>query len=125
MRSLARDIGVALELAAYLDELRRLRSSGFSIEDASPLDAILVALESDDKSALGIITPGDAIPDMPGATIDSELERRLRNGDSTALDMVAPSSGGFFKVLNHEGRLIAVARATSRVTAVIERIFNE
>ncbi|MGO9605201.1 MAG: tRNA pseudouridine(55) synthase TruB [Candidatus Binataceae bacterium] len=125
IRSLARDIGVALESVAYLDQLRRLRSAGFSIEDASALDTVLAALESDDKSALRIIAPGDAIPDMPGAAIDSELERRLRNGDSTALDMVAPSSGGFFKVLNHEGRLIAVARATSRVTAIIERIFNE
>ncbi|MGO9451020.1 MAG: tRNA pseudouridine(55) synthase TruB [Candidatus Binataceae bacterium] len=124
IRSLARDIGVALESAAYLDQLRRLRSAGFSIEDASALDTVLAALESDDKSVLRIIAPGDAIPDMPGAAIDSELERRLRNGDSTALDMVAPPSAGFFKVLNHEGRLIAVARVTSRVTAIIERIFN-
>ncbi|HKM99612.1 MAG TPA: tRNA pseudouridine(55) synthase TruB [Candidatus Binataceae bacterium] len=125
IRSLARDIGVALESAAYLDQLGRLRSGGFSIEDASALDAVLTALESDDQRALRIIALSDAIPDMPGAVIDSELERRLRNGDSTALDMQAPSSAGFFKVLNPEAQLIAVARAISRVTAVIERIFNQ
>jgi len=39
--------------------------------------------------------------------------------------MQAPSSAGFFKVLNPEAQLIAVARAISRVTAVIERIFNQ
>jgi len=40
------------------------------------------------------------------------------------LDMMAPVASGYFKVISESGALIAVARATSRVTAVIERIFN-
>jgi hypothetical protein len=61
---------------------------------------------------------------MPEATVDSAAERRLRHGDSSVLDMMAPVASGYFKVISESGALIAVARATSRVTAVIERIFN-
>ena len=62
---------------------------------------------------------------MPHAIVASDLERRLRNGDSGALDLIAPPGAELFKVLNGQGHLIAIARATSRATAVIERIFNE
>ncbi len=124
VRSLARDIGTALGSAAHLAELRRLWSGGFSIEDATPLDEFLLALEKGDHKALRIIALADAMPEVPSCTLDSTLEQRLRNGDSTALDMTVPAGAGFFKVLTADRQLIAVARSTSRTTAVIERIFN-
>ena len=44
IRSLARDIGVALGSAAHLAELRRIRSGSFAIEDAHPLEQALASL---------------------------------------------------------------------------------
>jgi tRNA pseudouridine55 synthase len=124
IRSLARDIGVALGTVAHLAELRRLRSGGFAIGDAQSLATMVEAMESGGTPPVQVLGLADAIPHLQSVVVDSTAEGRLRNGDSSALDLTAPSQGGTFKVLNSAGNLIAIARATSRATAVIERIFN-
>ncbi len=124
IRSLARDIGIALGSAAHLAELRRLWTAGYSIEDASPLEAVLQALESGDWKYARLLDLAEAMPGLPCAKLDPVLEKRLRNGDSSALDLMVPAGAGIFKVLSLAGNLIAIARATSRTTAAIERIFN-
>ncbi|MFZ0244968.1 MAG: hypothetical protein WAL68_04745, partial [Candidatus Binatus sp.] len=65
-----------------------------------------------------------ALAGIPELVVDATAEKRLRNGDSRALDSLVPSGGPLFKVVSESGELIAVARATSRVTAIVERIFN-
>jgi len=65
-----------------------------------------------------------ALPDIPELTVDARIEARLRNGDSRALDSLAPPGAELFKVISATGELIAIARTSSRVTAIIERIFN-
>ena len=164
MRSLARDIGVALDSAAHLAELRRTRSGGFVIEDARPMGTVLAALESRSNSLapaaearpadrgddVGLIGMREAVPELPEVTVDAAVEARLRNGDSRALDGLVPPraldglltpraidessspgtrDGGMtprankhFKVIC-DGQLIAIAEATSRVTAIIARVF--
>jgi tRNA pseudouridine55 synthase len=122
-RSLARDIGVALGTVAHLDELRRTRNGAFSIADAMPLADVLEALDA--GAPLRQINLRDALAGMPELVVDAVAEKRLRNGDSRALDSQAPPGALLFKVLSHNGDLIAVARATSRVTAIVERIFNQ
>lgn len=131
MRSLARDIGVALDSAAHLAELRRTRSGGFAIENARPMGTVLTALDNGDD--MGLIAMRDAVPELPEVVIDAALEQRLRNGDSRALDglvpsrdrdgLVPPRANKFFKVI-FDGQLLAIAEATSRVTAVIARVFG-
>jgi tRNA pseudouridine55 synthase len=122
-RALARDIGAALGSAGYLCELRRTRHGDFSIDNAQPLDGVLDSLQSERAAALPVIGLREALAEMAEVSVDADGERRLRNGDSRALDSLPAAGGGLFKVISHDGRLIAVARATSRVTAVIERIF--
>ena len=125
VRALARDIGNALGSAAHLDQLRRTQSGGFSIADAIPLDALLGAMEAREVAGLPLIALAQVAPSIPGVKVDDEIERRLRHGDSSALDLLAPPASELFKVLNSRGQLIAIARATSRATATIERVFNE
>ena len=122
-RSLARDIGVALGTVAHLEELRRTRNGAFSIAEAMALADVLAGLESGThpQCRIGL---RDALADMPEVVIDAAAEKRLRNGDSRALDSLLPSGGPLFKVVSAGGELIAVARTTSRVTAIVERIFN-
>jgi tRNA pseudouridine55 synthase len=122
-RSLARDIGIALGTVAHLDELRRTRNGAFSIADAMPLADVLDALDSG-RQSLHVINLRDALVGMPELVVDATAEKRLRNGDSRALDSLVPPDGPLFKVISDCGELIAVARATSRVTAIVERIFN-
>jgi tRNA pseudouridine55 synthase len=121
-RSLARDIGVALGTVAHLDELRRTRNGRFSITDAMTLADVLASLDSGSPPRL--ISLRDALVGVPELVIDATAEKRLRNGDSRALDSQVPPDGPLFKVISASGELIAVAHATSRVTAIVERIFN-
>jgi tRNA pseudouridine55 synthase len=121
-RSLARDIGIALGTVAHLDELRRTRNGAFSIADAMPLADVLEAFDS--GAPLRLISLRDALVGLPELVVDNTSEKRLRNGDSRVLDSQVPPNGPLFKVISDRGELIAVARATSRVTAMVERIFN-
>ena len=122
-RSLARDIGIALGTVAHLDQLRRTRNGAFSIAEAMPLADVLEAFDSS-TATLPVISLRDALVGMPELIVDAAGEKRLRNGDSRALDSQVPPMGPLFKVISNSGELIAVARATSRVTAIVERIFN-
>ncbi|MGH7934831.1 MAG: tRNA pseudouridine(55) synthase TruB [Candidatus Binataceae bacterium] len=121
VRALARDIGVALGSAAHLAALRRLRSGIFTVAEARPLDQVLSALET--GASVTFIGLREAMPDLPEVEIDAEEERRLRNGDSRALDCMVPPGARRFKVVTR-GNLAAVAETTSRVTAAIARIFT-
>jgi tRNA pseudouridine55 synthase len=121
MRSLARDIGIALGTVAHLAELRRLRNGAFTLEQARPLAAVLEALA--EKNPAGLIGMREALAAMPEAEADETQVRRLRNGDSRALDGLGPQGAKLFKVVS-AGALIAVAEATSRVTARVVRVFG-
>jgi tRNA pseudouridine55 synthase len=122
-RSLARDIGIALGTVAHLDELRRTRNGAFSIIDAMPLADVIESLDSGARTPR-MINLRDALVGIPEIVVDTAAEKRLRNGDSRALDSQVPPGAPLFKVISPRGELIAVARVTSRVTAVVERIFN-
>jgi|YelNatPaOPRAMG01_1025707.scaffolds.fasta_scaffold05652_7 tRNA pseudouridine55 synthase len=120
-RALARDIGVALATVAHLFELRRIRNGNFHLKDAISLDDAIAALAS--RGEIPLIPLREALGAMPEVAVDERIELRLRNGDARALDGTVPAGAETFKIVR-EGRLIAVARATSRVTAVIVRVFS-
>ena len=126
IRSLARDIGVALGSAAHLAELRRIRSGSFVIEDAHPLEQALASLGgAGDAGADGasLIAMRDALADLPEVEVDSDLERRIRHGDSSALGAIGiPAGATLFKVL-YGGRLLAIASAEPPAARLI-RVFS-
>ncbi len=121
VRSLARDIGIALDSAAHLAELRRNRSGRFHVTGARPLQDVMRAL--DDGGRAGLIGLRESMPDVAEVAVDAEVERRLRNGDSRALDGLVPPGAKIFKVVAR-GELLAIAEAASRVTARMLRVFN-
>jgi len=119
-RALARDIGIALGTVAHLKELRRTRSGHFVIANAMTLDEALNIAADQTGRLIGL---RDALPDMAELNVDDEAEKLLRNGDPRALEGRVPAGTEMFKVI-HKEQLIAVAKATSRVTAIIVRVFN-
>jgi tRNA pseudouridine55 synthase len=121
VRSLARDIGVALDSAAHVSELRRMRCGAFSAAQARPLDEVIPALEQGARP--GFITMRAALSDLPEVAVDPQLEARLRHGDSRALNGLNPPGASLFKLIS-ETELVAVARRTSNTTSVIERVFG-
>lgn len=122
IRSLARDLGLALGTVAHLSELRRLRSGNFALERAFPLGEVLAVLEQG-RAANMIIGLRETLIDLPEVVVQGTIEQRLRNGDSRALDFLAPPRATMFKVIA-DGHLLAVAEAVSRVTARVLRGFN-
>ncbi|MFI5352179.1 MAG: tRNA pseudouridine(55) synthase TruB [Candidatus Binatales bacterium] len=122
IRSLARDIGVALGSAAHLAELRRIRSGSFLIEDAHPLEQALASLGG--AAGAGLIAMRDALADLRELEVDSDLERRIRHGDSSALGAIGiPAGATLFKVL-YGGRLLAIASAEPPAGARLIRVFG-
>jgi tRNA pseudouridine55 synthase len=121
VRSLARDIGVALGSAAHLHELRRIRNGPFHVRDALALEDGLRRLGEGEAGLIGL---REAIASMPEAEVGDAARERIRNGDSRALDHLAPAGAALFKVV-HRNELIAVARATSRTTAQLLRGFGK
>ena len=99
MRSLARDIGIALGTVAHLAELRRLRNGSFTLEQARPLAAVLEALAETGggraENPAGMIGMREALVTMAEAEADAIQVRRLRNGDSRALDGLVPDGANF------------------------------
>lgn len=69
IRSLARDLGVALGSAAYLGALRRTAAGPFSVETALTLDAVREAAAGGPEGLLPLLQPVDAgldrFPDVP------------------------------------------------------------
>jgi len=120
VRSLARDIGIALGSAAHLTELRRLRSSGFSIADAHSLDQALAGIEQGDSSVL--IGMREALAAMAEVSVNEAVRNRLYNGDGAALDGVSVHDPGPFKVVcNRE--LVAIAELGIDRRASLLRVF--
>jgi tRNA pseudouridine55 synthase len=121
VRSLARDIGIALGTAAHLSELRRSRAGAFSTAEASPVEHVIAALQRGQDP--GVISMRAALAGLPEVVIEPSLEARLRHGDSRALDHLCPAGASVFKVISR-GELVVVARSTSRTTSGIARLFG-
>lgn len=76
IRSIARDIGEALECGGCLETLRREYSHPFSVKEAREIDSV----ESTDLRSWG-----DLFPSTPRATVSSELASALSGGSQSAL----------------------------------------
>jgi tRNA pseudouridine55 synthase len=116
VRALARDLGQALGCGAHLDSLRRTRVGRFELAQALPL-AEAERLGPDVEGHL--LTPGDALSDLPSVTVTELGLKRAVHGNSLGpehLEMryVPPSSltaAGRVRVLGPDGRLIALANS--------------
>jgi tRNA pseudouridine55 synthase len=112
IRTLCADIGRRLGCGGHLSRLRRLESSGFSIEEAVPLEQL------DDPAASAtvqkrIVPMADALRGMPSRVADPKLVRHLSRGRLITADDLAGPAEGFFKVVDGDGRLVAVLKAGS------------
>jgi tRNA pseudouridine55 synthase len=101
LRSLARDLGIALGCGAHLKELRRVRVGDFAVEDAFPLEAIR-------SGKARLMPPVVAVRHLPRLEIDEDAARRLRLGQA----IETPSGIGDVDpvALVHTEELIAVAQ---------------
>ena len=115
MRTLCHDIGRRLACGAVLSGLERVRTGGFHVRDALPLDA-LDLLSVEDIRRDHLIGLGDALRGLPEVVVEDSMAVRLRNGlsltpcDMSRLDVPAAPGGQLLKIRLSGGGLVGVVR---------------
>jgi tRNA U55 pseudouridine synthase TruB len=102
VRSLARDLGLALGLGGgALSALRRLRVGAFGVERA------IKTPESREALAAALLDPREALGHLPEIALDAAEAARLASGAPTP----SPDrpAGGPYKIIGPGGLLIALA----------------
>ena len=112
VRSLAHDIGDALECGAVLTALRRTRSGGFGLERAVPLADILQSPR--EQLAARVLPFRELLPELPSVQLRSALQvERLRNGVEMApSDLMTPlaTAAPIVRLMGPEGDLVGLAK---------------
>ncbi len=121
VRALARDIGAALGSVAHLAELRRLGTAGFSVDQAIALDEALAILA--ERRMPPLVGLSEALGQMARVEVDHETQRRVRNGDASALLETVRMGPGTFKVLC-DGALVAIAEIGAGRSINLLRVFG-
>ena len=117
VRALARDLGDALGCGAHLAALRRTRSGRFQIQDALPLaDAERLGPAIADR----LISPADALGDLPQVTVTLAGRKRALHGNPLSPEHLAgrwvpppsgPDRASAVRILDENGQLIALAHS--------------
>jgi tRNA pseudouridine55 synthase len=102
IRSLAADLGAALDGPAHLGTLRRLRVGAFTEADAVPLTAV----EADPAAAL--IDPAGAMRALTRLEVDADGATTVSHGSPLPDALVAVDAAGPFAVVDADGALLAV-----------------
>ncbi|WP_439813659.1 tRNA pseudouridine(55) synthase TruB [Zavarzinia sp. CC-PAN008] len=129
VRSLARDLALALGSVGHVAMLRRTRAGPFDVRMAVTLETLQEAIESDpdlshspplEGALLPVVT---ALADIPALAITEEDACRLRFGQAIRVPGTGPASGSLLERAMAAGHLVAIVeRAGSDVRPV--RVFN-
>lgn len=111
IRSLIRDIGLALKTGAVMVELNRTRVGKFLLEDAFSLDEI-------SQGHYKLLSPVEVI-DLPKIVMNQELEKKVRNGQ--VLDKFF--SEDLVMLLDSKGTLVAIYQKYGENKAKPYRMF--
>lgn len=107
IRAIARDLGASLGYGGYLRELKRTQSEGFSIGQATTLDAL-------GKKGDEVVIPLAETLKIPKARVTKTGEAGIRDGKAIQIswvidDVIAPD-GAYVALLNDNGNLLCIAR---------------
>lgn len=125
IRSLARNMGEFIGCGGYLRELRRLKSEGFSIEDALTIDEIKQEVANGKNILVSLL---DAIK-LPVAKVNAEGKEAIIKGKpvqmSTMINDVSAEDETFVAMLGEDDNLLCVARVkrSGGIFGYIERGF--
>jgi tRNA pseudouridine55 synthase len=103
VRSLADDIAGALGGSAHLTALRRTRTGALNLVDHG------IHIDDLENWQDYLLTPSEALSDLPGVTVGTETESGVRNGVRfVGGEMCEVPEGQSVRVLDSKGSLIAV-----------------
>jgi tRNA pseudouridine55 synthase len=108
VRSVAHEMGQALECGAHLSRLRRTQVGVFSIEDAHELAELEVCAGDDERLEHLCVHPRSLLPELPAVTGDGQALSRLRNGAQANLPEFSQAS--MVKVFAGQRELVGIAK---------------
>ncbi|HBY64259.1 MAG TPA: tRNA pseudouridine(55) synthase TruB [Solibacterales bacterium] len=111
IRSLAHDLGLRLGCGAHLYSLRRLASSGFTIQEASTMER-LMELATAGTIEEALLPAARLLPDFPSEVVDSATAAQIRQGrDFRISPFRAQHHSRYVKALDERGQLVAIGEA--------------
>ncbi len=111
VRTLADDLARALGGRAHLTALRRIRIGALDVSDSVSVDDAIAAVQGDGIERV-MITPADALRDMPEIRVDDAMAQAVRNGRELP-ELLVPEAVGEdtpIRIGDRHGDLIAVYR---------------
>jgi tRNA pseudouridine55 synthase len=107
IRSLGRDLAIALGTAAVMSSLVRTRVGPFCVEDACRVDQLTA-----ESLARSIIPPQSALPELATVCLSDDEVKRIAQGMSIARDV--PEASAEFAAFDAPGQLVAILRRGRR-----------
>ena len=105
VRTLTADIGEALGGGAHLRSLRRTAVGSFGLDQANPLEAMVVLPAAEGVRSMGL------------TEVHEDLEVSIGHGKVLARDLLGVVGDGPWPIVNNAGRLLAVYQAHRDGTA--------
>jgi tRNA pseudouridine55 synthase len=104
VRTLAADLGVALDGRAHLAALRRLRVGAFTLDDGHPLDDVVA------RGGEVVLSPAESMRALTAISVSDETARAVAHGATfSATALLGDDRGpGPFAVVDDAGALLAV-----------------
>jgi len=120
IRSLAHDVGEKLGAGAHLKELRRIAIASFSVSEAVDLETLeTCATFGTGCAGASLLSPEDALRDLPSVDVGPDAARRLVNGQPPRWDELGSgwdvhTAPRHIRVLGPSGELLAVCGPDER-----------
>ena len=116
IRTLCKDIGVALGCGGCMAELRRTSAGEYTIEEAVPLQ---VLLDSGDPGQY--LRPVDSMfRNHPAVVLSPKQETRVRNGNSFSTTL----EPGTYRTYSQNGAFLALSKVEGGVMSTIKSFFE-
>ncbi|WP_293019685.1 tRNA pseudouridine(55) synthase TruB [Moorena sp. SIO3I8] len=122
IRSIARDLGDALETGGVLAALTRTRSSGFDLADSLTLEELTQQLE---QSLFQPVSPSVALGHLPSVTLSADQARRWClgqriSGDDTLVKVsTLETSTSPVQVYHEDGSFLGIGKVISSTSGVL------
>ena len=116
IRTLCKDIGLALGCGGCMQELRRVNAGAYTIEEAVPLQELLET-ESPEKYLRHVDT---MFTQYPAVTLSEKQERRVRNGNSFSTTL----EPGTYRSYAANGEFLALSKVEDGILSTIKSFFE-
>jgi len=116
IRTLCKDIGLALGCGGCMESLRRLSAGAYTIDEAVPLETLL-----ESETPQDYLRPVDSMfAKHPAVTLTANQERRCRNGNSFSLAL-AP---GTYRAYSQSGEFLMLAKVEDGIMSTVKSFFE-